>query len=121
MSGEGPPTAPIDELFDALRDPRRRRTIAILAEREDPMAVSDLAAALAERELDGARAPSVDDVQVALRHFHLPKLAETGIVEYDPYESSVNLEAAHTGERIGNARDYLQRLDDATRERSETP
>ena len=121
MSEGGPQPTSIDELFDALCDPRRRETIAILAERRETMAVSDLAEALAERELDGARASGADDIQVTLRHLHLPKLAESGLVEYEPRESTVRLEATLGGKRIENARDWLRRLDDAARDRSETP
>lgn len=68
----------LDTVFALLRDRRRRAALHVLAARTAPVALADLAAAVAARE-----AADADAVAEALHHVHLPKLADAGVVDYD--------------------------------------
>ena len=65
----------VDELFDLLRHPRRRDALRHLVGTEGSVTVEDLARALAEERAESHRL-----VAAALRHKHLPKLTENGVV-----------------------------------------
>ncbi|MFC7079855.1 DUF7504 family protein [Halorussus caseinilyticus] len=67
----------VGDCFDAIADPRRRYVLAGVPDSES-VAVADLAATVAGRS-------SLDRKQVesSLRHVHLPKLADFGMVAYD--------------------------------------
>lgn len=73
--------------LDALTDARRRRTLAVLLDRSEPLSERDLAAAVvaAERDVpaDDVPADAAADALVALRHAHLPQLADAGLVTRD--------------------------------------
>jgi hypothetical protein len=78
---------PDDPFWDVvgvlLARPYRQDLVSILANRDQPASVTELATEL----LAQARAPVPDDGQrlaIALHHLDLPKLASTGVVEYDP-------------------------------------
>jgi DNA-binding transcriptional ArsR family regulator len=75
----------IDSLFDALSDRRRRVVVRYLIDRTDRTAhVETLAAEL-------CRAASADPgaFEATLRHVHLPKLADVGLVAYDESDGTV--------------------------------
>ncbi|MFC7141450.1 hypothetical protein ACFQMA_16625 [Halosimplex aquaticum] len=85
-----------DECYDLLADERRRLALAELAERSAPIALDDLAAAVAAREVDGAT-PSATDTQraaVSLHHAHLPRMADLGVIDYDAQTNRI--------ERVGD-------------------
>lgn len=108
---------PVGELLALLRDRRRRLVIYYLRNRSDaePVSVDALASAIAAMEVAGEqpwqevrstgstlkpREPNggygrngAEHVQISLVHTHLPKLHETGIVEYDSAARTVR--AAH--------------------------
>ena len=67
--------ADVDGLLECLADERRRRVLAALLDREEPVAREDLAGAVADE--------STADCRTALHHRHLPKLDTHGLVEYD--------------------------------------
>ena len=85
MGGIGTPVHEVDEetldaLLWALSDHRRRkllRTLRRQPEREWPL--DDVIASLAEP----AGTESRQQLHVLLRHVHLPKLDEHGLVDYD--------------------------------------
>lgn len=68
-------------------DSRRRYAVAALVEREAPVALRDLAAAVAAAECetppDDVPSDRVDEVATALHHVHAPKLDDAGLVDYD--------------------------------------
>lgn len=70
---------------------RRRVTLDVLTNRSAPLSLDDLANDVAEREVSDcvATAESVGRVAVSLHHQHLPKLADFGVVDYDPAEQLV--------------------------------
>lgn len=80
----------VDELTESdrhrlLAAERRRHVLSILSERPTPVALDDLAGAVAARETgrDGAVETRVTDVQISLHHAHLPEMAELGVIDYD--------------------------------------
>ncbi|WP_415378963.1 hypothetical protein [Halosimplex sp. TS25] len=81
--------------YDLLADGRRRLALAELAERAAPVALGDLAEAVAAREEDDASPPvgAVERVAVSLHHVHLPRVEDHGVIDYDP--------AANRVERVG--------------------
>lgn len=77
----------IGTLYDVLSADQRRRTLAVLADAEEPLGRDEVARRLVGRrsvddsrdtESNGARTTKVE---IALGHVHLPKLEASGIVE----------------------------------------
>lgn len=90
-AGGGSPSRPIDDLLAALSDPERRLTLAVLRSRDaDAVELEELATAVADR-LDRADGdgPDAEDVALRLHHHGLPKLADAGVVDYDPRTETV--------------------------------
>lgn len=71
----------LDEWFTLLADRERRHLLYCLQHSPSPIELSALVACVASfrgaEEVDGSR------VRTRLHHSHLPRLAETGLVEYD--------------------------------------
>ena len=69
-----------DELFEAFAAERRRRVLARLhgaVEREVPVArLTDYLAGVESDDAEG-------DVALSLRHVHIPKLVDAGLVDYE--------------------------------------
>lgn len=78
------PGAVSDDVISCLADERRRSVIDAL-ETNGEMDLDDLAREVSRRADD----ESTDDVLVDLHHLHVPKLADAGIVDYDPDEKRV--------------------------------
>lgn len=67
-----------------FREERCKTTLDVLADRTVPVELDDVAAAVAERESgDSLDDESVQRVALSLHHFHLPKMAAFGVVDYD--------------------------------------
>lgn len=93
-----------------LTDPRCRRVVAVLAEREAAVSLSELATAVGARAVDGragdddvvdaenVQVPEdvIDDVRIALHHAHLPKLDRANVVDYDARTKTVIPERVQT-------------------------
>ena len=82
-----------DQVFELLADGRRRNAVAVLREIDGATALGELAEATAAR-VDGVDRAAVttdrrERIAASLHHCHLPKLADAGVVEYDPDESRV--------------------------------
>lgn len=80
------PTEPSEnEWFGLLASGRRRAVLQVLLDRSGPAAFDDLARAVAEREAgrSGATAPDVRSVSISLYHRDLPRMAASGLLEYD--------------------------------------
>lgn len=76
----------IDDLLDAVSERRRRSILRHLAENGDtPVPVEELVAAIP----DGGTGPTSGADEVTLHHTTLPKLAELGLLEYDPDSRTV--------------------------------
>lgn len=116
------PPLELNAAFDLLGSSRRRYVLYYLTDLSDEpaeVAVDVLAEHVAACEAVPGRdadEETVARVRTALRHVHLPKLADAGVVDYDPGERTVTLrgtagldpllDAARTVDRPG-------RLDDA--------
>lgn len=102
-----PESPGLDELFDALSNERRRRVVRYLNDRRAPIALADLAREVAAREegvaTDDVGPDEVERVHVSLYHVHVPKLADRGLVEYDPDRGLVS--PPEHGEAIGQVVD----------------
>ena len=81
------------ELFRALADGRRRTILDVLSHQLTPIYTDTLARELGAKEQGIAEAEvpadTVDEILAQLTHVHLPKLADTGLVEYDSGEQTV--------------------------------
>jgi len=81
---------------DLLGDETRRRALELLVERDEALAVGDLAAEILadRRDADPAEIPKRDRraLRDELFETHLPKLTATGVVDYDSMVGTVELE-----------------------------
>lgn len=80
------PTEPSEnEWFGLLASGRRRAVLEVLIDRSGPADLDDLARAVAVREEACAEpaTSAVRSVAISLYHTHLPKLASSGLLEYD--------------------------------------
>ena len=66
--------------YRLLASDERRAVIAVLADEEEPVDLSDLAAAVAARA-DGVSGER--EAKATLHHCHLPKLEAAAVVDYD--------------------------------------
>lgn len=93
-------TPSLDRVFELLSDRRRRYTLYYLNDRDDGVAtvgeLTDHVAALEsgrestdEGEGLGTESERKERIRTELRHVHLPKLAETGVVEHDQRSDTV--------------------------------
>jgi hypothetical protein len=83
-----------NEVYDILRNERRRNVLRLLTDRGDGTTIGDLADRIAEQE-SGESPPPGDtrqSVYVSLHQTHLPKLANLGVVDYDREERTVELQ-----------------------------
>ena len=82
------------DLLDVLTDDRRRRVIAVLARApHETVTLTGLAVTVTTVEEDTALADldrgRLAAVRSTLHHVHLPKLADAGLLEYDPERRTV--------------------------------
>ncbi len=109
--GEQRPTK--DDIFDILRNRRRRYVLEYLGEHEGVVELSELAEALAnwENEEEGAYITHRDRKRayVSLYQTHLPKLDRAGIVEYNQPRGTVE-----TGPDYRYVTGYLHHTHDST-------
>jgi DNA-binding transcriptional ArsR family regulator len=99
-----------DDLFDSLSNARRRRVLACLDANRTPISACELARLVAACETDapedGLPTQRVQRIYLALYHFHLPKLADGGVLDWDGDDLEVT-----TGPRFEVAIDLLDRVE----------
>lgn len=78
-----------DIALSVLADEYRRLAVEALFEREGPISVADLAAAVADRHPDERSRSSETEIATALHHAHLPKLDDADLVDYDSRSTTV--------------------------------
>lgn len=93
-----------DVAFDALGDEYRRRVLARLLERED--------VTVPEEVQTGEE--SLEELHLALRHQHLPRLQAEGFVDWDPDRQRVS-----RGPAFGDIRPVVELLHEYAREQGE--
>mgnify|MGYP000291177524 CR=1 FL=1 len=87
----------LDELFDVLSNSRRRAVLHYLKQHtgDCPIGISELSRVLAAWEQDIPKEQvAYDDrhsVHTSLQQFHLPKMADSGLVSYNEQETEVGL------------------------------
>jgi len=103
-----------DRLFSCLSTARRRYALYCIVETPaTTLSTTDLVdelAALEGRASDGI--PSRDEIELTLRHTHLPKLSAAGVIDYDPDRSVVSYCGGRRADR------WLDRTMDAELDRS---
>jgi len=86
-----------DVVFDLLSSPRRRYVLYLLRETDEPVELTTLAERVAAWENDTVVDQITEQerkrVYVSLYQTHIPRLAETGAVEYDKDSGLVSLAA----------------------------
>lgn len=92
----------IDGVFDALSHPDRQRILRGLR-MGSATSVAALVSELVGAEIGGRR-PDRTRIEVALHHRHLPKMADAGVIDYDPESGTVE-----TTEATVVARELLRR------------
>lgn len=79
---------PLDTVLDVCGYKYRRIVLAALANQEQSMSINDLTNAIVKHNhhmpLAETSSEKVTEIQTGLYHVHLPKLAETGFIQYDP-------------------------------------
>lgn len=75
-----------------LASTQRRLAIDVLADRSEPIGVTELAASIASRtdETAGGAATEERRTAVRLHHCHLPMLDDAGLLDYDPTTGRVD-------------------------------
>jgi len=74
---------------DLFSSPARRAVLAVLAEHASSMTLGDLASEIAAAGTDATGDVDRRNLEVVLHHNHLPRLADAGLIEYDPTAHSV--------------------------------
>lgn len=85
----------LDELFRLLSNPRRRYVLYHLTKESDSVTADDLATRIAMREaMDpemNTNGNHINSVRASLRHTHLPKLEDHGVITVGPTSGTVEL------------------------------
>lgn len=100
----GEPISP-DAALSAVADEHRRAVLRSLDNADpDAMTVTELADTVAEHVTNGndsgGRAERQRDVQVALHHVHLPKLAECRMIDHEDETGLVRLADGGLGQEL---------------------
>lgn len=84
-------------LLGALANPYRREALSVLSDADGAMTLPALVDAILAR-LDAPR-KTADELHLLLYHVHAPRLAEVGLVDFDPRREVVRVRAdsRHTG------------------------
>ncbi|UPM42892.1 DUF7344 domain-containing protein [Halocatena salina] len=90
----GPALGP-DRIFEVLKNQRRRRTLQYLIERDNPVTIGALAEHIAALENDTTESALTSRerkrVYVGLYQCHLPKMDDTGVVEFNKARGTISL------------------------------
>jgi len=112
--GGSDPELSLREVFLLLAARRRRILLYRLANRDGAVPIADLVTAVVEGETGtaGGRRDAVDRpdssaIEPELRERHLPKLAETGVVEWDSGDDAVEYRGHPLLERWLRETEYL--------------
>jgi hypothetical protein len=98
----------IDDVYDVCSHRTRRRLLRVLRTRPETT-LETVAAELAESG-DDVRPSERTRLEVALYHWHLPKMADRGVIEYDPENGRVRTnDATRAAWRLLRAREETVR------------
>lgn len=106
---QGPPgdRTRLDRLYRSLASTRRRLLLSHLTTRSgEPVSVEELVDVVVEREQpDPGLASHRERVVTDIHHVHLPRLADVGVIDYDPVDGTVLYEASERVESLLAASD----------------
>ena len=91
-----------EQLATVLARPHRKHVLSILLREDRPLSLEELAEALETHDRVPWTNEDRDDrrLLVHLHHADLPRLAEVGLVEYDPHEKTISLPSREERARI---------------------
>ena len=82
-----------EQIFACLANERRQIIVSVLRESHQSLSLEQLGKAAVAREQDENIVEISDEIVektlISLHHTHLPKLADAGLLEYDPEERSI--------------------------------
>lgn len=80
-----------NERYCLLAEERRRMALDVLTDRATPVDLEDLAAAVVARvtSVEGVDEETVERMAIRLHHGDLPKMADLGVIDYDPGSNCV--------------------------------
>ena len=98
-----------ERCFEALADESRRTVLTALCEAGTALSLSELAVELSQADSGpteiGGDGDPVERYEIELYHRHVPKLADTGLVDFDRERRTVSLTA-----EFGDAGDATELL-----------
>jgi hypothetical protein len=100
-------SASLNSMFDALRDPARRRILLAISD-HNPRDITEFSNKFASVNGDEA---DPEQLEVRLHHLHLPKLAEKGYIDWNPDTQTIR-----RGSNFGNIAPLLKLMDDHANE-----
>lgn len=92
----------VEELYDTLSNDRRRSCLRVLEGTNGSVAVDELASAIAADIAEDEEGTLQQSTYISLIQFHLPKLDEYGVIDYDDDAKRVE-----PGPAFGEAHDCL--------------
>lgn len=103
----------LDAVLSLLADQDRRDLIQYLRESsEQTCSIDDCVGYLMKQEEERtAERPSHDRVAMVIHHIHIPKLADTGVVEYDARSREIRY---RSDDRLESWLDRIQRAESAS-------
>lgn len=92
---------PASERYSLVVADRRRQALDILAGKTTQIELEELAVGIAAREHGSTSVDeeTIERVAATLHHSHLPKLAESGVLDYDPESHLIDPDGVST--RLG--------------------
>lgn len=78
----------VDSVLDLCQHQHRRIVLAILTTEQQPLTLDDLTKTIFKYNhqipIADVTEDAITDIQISLYHSHLPKLAEEGLITFDP-------------------------------------
>ena len=78
----------LDTVLDVCEHKHRRIVLAALADQQQSLSINDLTNAIVKHNHHTPPTEAADEIvtqiQTGLHHIHLPKLAEAGLIQYEP-------------------------------------
>ncbi|AGB36613.1 DUF7344 domain-containing protein [Natronococcus occultus] len=110
-SPHGSEARSLDSLLEVLADERRRCLLAYLLDRDAATASLEAVTdgVLVELERRQRRRPEREVLAADLRHRHLPRLADVGVLEYDSRSQTVRV---HGHERLEQLYERIRALEE---------
>ena len=108
---------PPGEQYDLLVAERRQLVLDLLAGRTAPITLEEFVPRVVSEEdgLDPDNEDAVQRVAISLHHCHLPRLAESGLVDYDPDAHRIDPKGAVKLPGVDQNRDWLAAIADPLR------